>query len=829
MFVSIKQVTLNLCAMAFVCLCLCVFPAAAKAPIPDIRDSYGVALADFDGDGLLDVYMVGFRTLNRLLVNNGDGTFRDKSIPSGVGGNLMPQGIRNLELGASAIDFDNDGAVDILICGWGDALDLLKNRKDGTFISVTKRCGLLRNVDANMAIWGDLDRDGFLDPLLTNEKGPVRLYRNDHGLNFQPIALDSAGIASDSGSQGALWCDLDLDGDLDLIIAGWNQPLRIYEQITPFHFREINLGFTIPPGTRCNAILSGDFDNDGDPDLLVTVRNGLNLLLVNQANPPHSTMDLPSKMSMQKPIRFIESAVKLGLADTLDSYGGAFADFDGDGDLDLFLTTRSVNLYYENQNHHFVKRDLASVGIEDDASHYNTGFMVGDLTPAPGDELVIISRDSASAILDGPSPKNRRIQIILRGVQSNQNAIGSRISVWVQKEKAAKDSDTWQLEQSFEIHGGSGYLSSYLGPQSVFLPEAKATVERKVEVRFPNGKSIVRKIYPEDSAMVIWESGPISTLWERGTSLVYSTLRDAAWRKKILIFFLGITVLFVLLRFLVRALAANIARKQYTQELVQKNGELQELIQEVNRTQQQLIHSEKLAALGQLVAGIAHELNNPIGFIYANMFQIRKYLDNLERGPLDDSSRAIVHKIDQALRESQDGSIRIRDIVQNLRGLSREGASAPGQGRVLNKRPCDFNQLVDKSLLLAQTNFSKNIVVEKDYGELPLVEADETQIQQVFLNVLVNAGQALGEKGRIRIHTKLEAGNVVASILDDGPGINKENIQHLFEPFFTTKPVGQGIGLGLHICYQIMSAHQGKIEARSKPGQGAEFLIQLPA
>ena len=201
MFVSIKQVTLNLCAMAFVCLCLCVFPAAAKAPIPDIRDSYGVALADFDGDGLLDVYMVGFRTLNRLLVNNGDGTFRDKSIPSGVGGNLMPQGIRNLELGASAIDFDNDGAVDILICGWGDALDLLKNRKDGTFISVTKRCGLLRNVDANMAIWGDLDRDGFLDPLLTNEKGPVRLYRNDHGLNFQPIALGSAGIASDSGSQ----------------------------------------------------------------------------------------------------------------------------------------------------------------------------------------------------------------------------------------------------------------------------------------------------------------------------------------------------------------------------------------------------------------------------------------------------------------------------------------------------------------------------------------------------------------------------------------------------------------------------------------------------
>ena len=224
--------------------------ACAKSPIPDIRDSYGVALADYDGDGLLDVYMVGFRTLNRLLINNGDGTFRDKSIPAGVGGNLMPQGIRNLELGASAADFDNDGAVDLLICGWGEALDLLKNRNDGTFYSVTKRAGIARDVDANMAIWGDLDEDGWLDLLLTNEQGPVRLYRNDHGLRFLSVDLDSAGIAADTGSQGALWADLDLDGDLDLAVAGWHRPLRVYEQVSRFRFREVALGLAIMPGTR---------------------------------------------------------------------------------------------------------------------------------------------------------------------------------------------------------------------------------------------------------------------------------------------------------------------------------------------------------------------------------------------------------------------------------------------------------------------------------------------------------------------------------------------------------------------------------------------------
>src|SRR5690606_29312820 len=161
---------------------------------------------------------------------------------------------------------------------------------------------------------------------------------------------------------------------------------------------------------------------------------------------------------------------------------------------------------------------------------------------------------------------------------------------------------------------------------------------------------------------------------------------------------------------------------------------------------------------------------------------------------LDSRSRASLEKIDQALRDSQDGSIRIRDIVQNLRGLSRAGA---GPGAALRKQPCDMNRLIDKSLLLAQTTFSKNVLIEKDYGDLPMVEADETQIEQVFLNILVNAGQAMGEKGSIRIRTRASGGEVTASIRDEGPGIGADNLKHIFEPFFTTKQVGQGIGLGL--------------------------------
>ncbi|MDB5047522.1 MAG: His Kinase (phospho-acceptor) protein [Fibrobacteres bacterium] len=814
-------------ALACAILCLAAAVAHARSPIPDIRDSYGVALADYDQDGLLDVYMVGFRTLNRLLINNGDGTFRDKSIPAGVGGNLMPQGIRNLELGASAADFDNDGAVDLLICGWGEALDLLKNRKDGTFYSVTKRAGLLRNADANMAVWGDLDKDGYLDLLLTNEAGPVRLYRNDHGLRFLPIALDSIGIAADTGSQGALWCDLDLDGDLDLILTGWHHPLRIYEQVSPFRFKEVDLGLAIPPGTRCNAVLPGDFDNDGDPDLLITVRQGPNLLLVNQADPERTSGHPADWRPETKPIRFRERSYALGLTDTLDSYGGAFGDYDGDGDLDLFLTTRTLNYYYENTGGAFQRRDLDEVGIEDDSSTYNTGFMYGDLTPSPGEEMVIVSRDSASAIQDGPVPKFRRLKVFLHGVQSNVGGVGGELSIWGRTPAAAPggaSAEDWTLTQSAQIHDGEGYLSSYVGPASFYLPDSGNS--QRLRVRFPNGKVVLRKINPADTSIEIWEGGFIAAAWEQGGRAAYYTLRDPMRRKTILLYILGITASFVLLRAVLKAMAANIARKRYTRELVDKNRELQELIGEVNRTQQQLIHSEKLAALGQLVAGIAHELNNPIGFIYANLFQIRKYLDGIDPDTLDAKARANLEKIDQALRESQDGSIRIRDIVQNLRGLSRAGTGGPGT--VLRKQPCDVNRLIEKSLLLAQTTFSKNVGLEKDYGQVPFVDVDETQIQQVFLNILVNAGQALGETGSIRIRTRAENGEAVISISDTGPGIKPENLKHIFEPFFTTKPVGQGIGLGLHICYQIIRAHQGDILARSADGRGAEFLVTLP-
>ncbi len=764
--------------------------------LPDIRDAYGVAIADFDGDGRQDIYVVGFRTLNRLLVNNGDGTFRDRSIPSGAGGNLMPQGIRNLELGVAAADFDNDGAVDLLIAGWGDALELLRNRGDGTFEDVTRRTGLRRDVDANAGAFADLNGDGALDLLITNEHGPMRLYRSDHGVHFTSIPLEQAGLAADSGSQMALFTDFDGDGDLDLVVTGWIHPLRLYEQTAPFRFREIALPFSPSPGTRCNGIASGDIDNDGDFDLIVAERGGRSFLLENQTN-PSTTAASPSdwKPGSEAPC-FVEAGGRWGLPDSMDAYGAVLADFDADGDADLFLTARGPNRYLENIGGRFVERALPAGGLQDTRAAYSTACLAADLTPAPGLELFVASRDSASALQESRLARRPYLKVFPHGLYSNRNAVGAAISLW------RDTGSVWRFLSAAEVHGGEGYLSAYVGPALFALPEGRG--EMRVRVVFPGGKVVTRRILPGQDAIEVWEGGFFAGAAARGRQTAYLLLHDPVRVRTLLALILAAVTAIFVLRFTLRRMAQNIARKKY---------------------QRQLIQSEKLAALGQLVAGIAHELNNPIGFIYANLHQIQGYLETLASSPAGEVREKLLGKARAALEESREGSKRVRDIVQNLRGISRAGA--PGKPGALEKKPNDLAQLLDKSLVLAQTGFSKSVAVEKQYAVLPPVECDAAQMQQVFLNLLVNAGQAMGERGTLRLRTYRDGNSLCASISDTGPGIAPEHKARLFEPFFTTKPVGQGLGLGLHISYDIVRAHGGILEVKSEPGKGAEFTVKL--
>ena len=277
-----------------------------------------------------------------------------------------------------------------------------------------------------------------------------------------------------------------------------------------------------------------------------------------------------------------------------------------------------------------------------------------------------------------------------------------------------------------------------------------------------------------------------------------------------------------------------------TEQLRVTNEELRGAYRDLQATQLQLIQREKMASVGQLVAGVAHELNNPIGFISSNVAtltdfvrRLRGMLEIYQEAPLPEADR---ERIEARRRELQvDYALKYLDSM--LAGI-REGADRTrkivGDLRVFARTPDDVWQTIDlhedleSSLTLLNHLVKDRITVVRDYGELGAVECVRSQIDQVFLNVLANAAQAIPGPGTITIETRAEGGIAVIRIADTGPGIPPGTIGRVFDPFFTTKPVGEGTGLGLSISYEIVTKHGGEIRAESPPEGGSVFTIRLP-
>ncbi|HEY9858479.1 MAG TPA: GAF domain-containing protein [Candidatus Obscuribacterales bacterium] len=266
---------------------------------------------------------------------------------------------------------------------------------------------------------------------------------------------------------------------------------------------------------------------------------------------------------------------------------------------------------------------------------------------------------------------------------------------------------------------------------------------------------------------------------------------------------------------------------------------LKATLEELQTTQMQLLQSEKLSSLGQMVAGVAHEINNAITFIHANLPYAQRYATALNRGialyedccpnPPEAIAELIAEQELDYVREDfpklissmEEGTKRIREIVLTLRNFSRLDEA--------ERKAVDLHEGIESTLVILQHRFKAGVKIDKLYGELPLVECHAGQINQVFLNLLSNALDAAGEKANIRIRTWYAANQVTISIRDDGPGIPLEVQDHIFDPFFTTKEVGKGTGLGLSICYQIVvKGHKGQLQCCSQPGAGAEFRVVLP-
>lgn len=285
-------------------------------------------------------------------------------------------------------------------------------------------------------------------------------------------------------------------------------------------------------------------------------------------------------------------------------------------------------------------------------------------------------------------------------------------------------------------------------------------------------------------------------------------------------------------------------RKAAEMALNEKAHQQLALIEDLTTAQDQLLQSEKLAAIGQLSAGVAHEINTPLGFIGCNLNSLKRYIDDLVEmsDQVKESTKGVengeellnrietvekkfdfdnlIDDLSDVLSETKEGVGRIQKIVANLKGFAR---ASDGEWESI-----DLNQEIDSTLNVAWNELKYHCTIEKGYGKLPLVECLRSEINQVIMNLLINASHAIEEKGTISIRTGTSDNNAWVEIEDTGMGVNPEVLHKIFDPFFTTKPVGKGTGLGLSVSCGIIEKHQGQLNVVSEPGVGTKFTVTIP-
>lgn len=278
-------------------------------------------------------------------------------------------------------------------------------------------------------------------------------------------------------------------------------------------------------------------------------------------------------------------------------------------------------------------------------------------------------------------------------------------------------------------------------------------------------------------------------------------------------------------------------------DLNDKNAELAEAYASLKKTQSQVLQQEKMASIGQLAAGVAHEINNPIGFITSNLNSLGKYLTRLsdfiqlqKKALASPGNPEILEEVRQKektmkmnfilddsmkiIEESLDGSDRVQKIVQSLKSFSR---SDDGK-----RVPADINECLESAVNIVWNEIKYKAALKRELGLLPQTLCYPNQLNQVFMNILINAVQAIKNQGTITVRTWHEDDSIRASISDTGCGIPPEVVSRIFEPFFTTKEVGKGTGLGLSITYEVIKRHEGDIWVESALGEGTTFNIRIP-
>jgi PAS domain S-box-containing protein len=289
----------------------------------------------------------------------------------------------------------------------------------------------------------------------------------------------------------------------------------------------------------------------------------------------------------------------------------------------------------------------------------------------------------------------------------------------------------------------------------------------------------------------------------------------------------------------------NFTDQERAEEALRRtNDELTEMNLRFLEAQNQLLQAEKMASIGQLASGVAHEINNPIGYVSSNFGTLDRYLsdifiqleryrkaaetipDEVLRADLQSAWRGadldfVMVDALALLAESKEGIVRVRRIVQDLKNFSRSAGGEDWQF-------ADLHEGIDSTLNIVWNELKYKTEVQKEYGELPQVACRPSQLNQVFLNILINAADAIKQRGIITIRTGVEADSAWIEFADTGDGIRPEHLNRIFDPFFTTKPVGKGTGLGLAVAFGIVKAHHGRIDVRTEVGKGTAFRVWIP-
>lgn len=831
--------------------------------ITDNDVSQGAAFGDLNLDGYPDLYICNWFEPDIMLINQGGTSFKKEQL-------FITHLVDSLNSnGVTFGDLDNDGDLDMLVTDRNYSTKLYRNDIDTTFsilnfTDVTNNSGLININPAYSGIIADFNNDGWLDIFFTNI-GPNQLFLNNGNLNFDLVYEENVTVSdylNENYSTGAAVADLENDGDLDLFVSNKDNYCELFInpidsssylrfEIIGIHSNKDAIGAKIWLYEKPSNMFVGFREISGNSGYLssseLTAHFGvdenklyhakilypsgknveLNDLIPNQTVPVREVSGIASFLKQIQ--QFISTLIRqpsflpsLLLILLLILLLGIFT----------YIALKRYN-WRARQTTIFFIIILSILFI------FWLGMRERPATELLGAENIVIlaillfTTGFMEKLLQVNNKRYEYRRVLHRFSEDlifirNNTKLFKQLVVMVQSNLAvefvgiiAMDNHK-MVKQYFLPEKHIDMVQFDLSENQIRILLANPTIDNAIIIKeFPQISSDIDLLIPfkrqnKIYSLLILKYSSSKPLKQEDITLLTTIANQASLA-------IENNLYIEETKSLTKSLTESKVEKKYVNELEGKNQNLEKLYNELRETQSQLIQSEKMSSLGQLVAGVAHELNNPIGYLYANMKELQKYIDLLkqsEEGKLGIAPEYLKEDIKQVIEESMEGSERVKSIVENLRKFSRLDEA--------KFKYADIHEGLESTIMLVKKELGDKIKIHKKFSNIPLISCMPGQLNQVFLNLLLNSIQAIEDEGNIWISTTIKDDKVHIKFKDDGRGIPKKSLDKIFEPFFTTKPVGMGTGLGLSISYGIIQEHGGDIIVKSKKKIGTTFTIIIP-